>query len=178
MRTSADSQTCSGQPSTTIWVNGGRRRLTAAPGRSVPPEVAALGASGDEPMVALTVASASPSTGLLGVWRESRNASDDQSIDDYLPLDREGRHLAGLLELAPTDSGMQVAAWLADGVDDCAVAEAGRRAGLALRPLSPYWLGPGARPGLHLGYAAVPEGAMEPAVLQLARVIDRPRVNR
>ena len=83
------------------------------------------------------------------------------------------KHLAGLLELAPTASGMQVAGWLADAVDDRAVAAAGRRAGLALRPLSPYWVGPAARPGLHLGYAAVPEDAMEPPVQQLARIIER-----
>ena len=80
-------------------------------------------------------------------------------------------HLAGAIEPAPTDSGMQVAGWLADGVDDRAVAEAGRRAGLALRPLSPYWMGPGARPGLHLGYAAVPEDEMRQAVQRLERVI-------
>ena len=82
-----------------------------------------------------------------------------------------GKHLPGLVELAPTAAGMQVAAWLARGVDDRAVAEAGRRAGLALRPLSPYWIGPGARPGLHLGYAAVPEEEMEPAVLRLAHLL-------
>ena len=83
------------------------------------------------------------------------------------------KHPAGLLELAPTASGMQVAGWLADAVDDRAVAAAGRRARLALRPLSPYWGGPAARPGLHLGYAAVPEDAMEPPVQQLARIIER-----
>ena len=81
------------------------------------------------------------------------------------------RHLAGLLDCAPTDAGMQMAAWFARGADDRAVAEAGRRAGLALRPLSSYWVGSGARPGLHLGYAAVPEEAMEPAVLHLARLL-------
>ena len=80
-------------------------------------------------------------------------------------------HLAGTIDPAPTDSGMQVAGWLAGSVDDRAVAAAGRRAGLALRPLSPYWMGPGARPGLHLGYAAVPEDELEPAVQRLARVI-------
>ena len=52
-------------------------------------------------------------------------------------------------------------------------AAAGHRAGLALRPSSPYWVGPGARPGLHLGYAVVPEDAMEPPVRQLARIIER-----
>ena len=83
------------------------------------------------------------------------------------------KHLAGMIELAPSDSGMQVAGWLADGVDDCAVAAAGHRAGLALRPVSPYWVGPGARPGLHLGYAALSESAMEPPVRQLARIIER-----
>ena len=70
-------------------------------------------------------------------------------------------------------AAMQVAGWLADGVDDCAVAAAGHRAGLALRPVSPYWVGPGARPGLHLGYAALSESAMEPPVRQLARIIER-----
>ena len=80
-------------------------------------------------------------------------------------------HLSGTIDLAPTDSGMQVVGWLADGVDDRSVAEAGRRAGLALRPVSPYWLGPGARPGLHLGYAAVPEDEMERAAKRLARVL-------
>ena len=81
-----------------------------------------------------------------------------------------GEHLPGTIELAPANSGMQVAGWLADGADDIAVAEAGRRAGLALRPLSAYWLGPGARPGLHLGYAAVSEDELGLAVQQLARV--------
>ena len=82
-----------------------------------------------------------------------------------------GEHLSELVELAPTDAGMQAAAWLPRGADDHAVAEAGRRAGLALRPLSPYWVGPGARPGLHLGYAAVPEEAMEPAMLRLRSIL-------
>ena len=90
-----------------------------------------------------------------------------------------GKHLPGLVELAPTAAGMQVAAWLARRADDCAVAEAGRRADLALRPLSPYWIGPGARPGLHLGYAAVSEEAMEPAVLRLAHLLaDHPGATR
>ena len=82
------------------------------------------------------------------------------------------KHLAGLLELAPTASGMQVAGWLADAVDDRAVAAAGRRRARTA-PLIPLLGGPAARPGLHLGYAAVPEDAMEPPVQQLARIIER-----
>ena len=100
--------------------------------------------------------------------RRMRNRYAQRQALLYALVDQ---HLSESLELAPTDAGMQVAAWLPRGTDDCAIAESGRRAGLALRPLSPYWVGPGARPGLHLGYAAVPEQDMEPAVLRLARLL-------
>ena len=73
--------------------------------------------------------------------------------------------------LVPCEAGMQVAGWLDNGLDDRAVAAAGARAGLALTPLSAYWTGPGARAGLHLGYAGVSENALGQAVPKLARVI-------
>ena len=81
-------------------------------------------------------------------------------------------HLDGVLDLVPTEGGMQVAGWFVEDTDDGAVAEAGMRAGLALSALSRYY-GPGsnARPGLHLGYAGISEDVLEPAVRQLARVI-------
>ena len=80
-------------------------------------------------------------------------------------------HLPGVLELAPSESGMQVAGWFAGCRDDRAVATAGARAGLALSPLSRYWMGPGGRAGLHLGYAGISERGLERAVPKLARVI-------
>ena len=80
-------------------------------------------------------------------------------------------HLSGELELVPCEAGMQVAGWFVNGLDDRAVAAAGVRAGLALAPLSAYWMGPGARAGLHLGYAGVSEDALGQAVPKLARVI-------
>ena len=64
-------------------------------------------------------------------------------------------HLDGVLDLVPTEGGMQVAGWFVVGMDDGAVAEAGMRAGLAWSALSRYY-GPGsnARPGGHfLGIA-------------------------
>ena len=82
-------------------------------------------------------------------------------------------HLSGVLELVPCEAGMQVAGWLDNDLDDRAVAAAGARAGLALAPLSGYWMGPSARAGLHLGYAGVSENALGQAVPTLARVIGR-----
>ena len=83
-------------------------------------------------------------------------------------------HLTGVLEVEPAEAGKQLTGWFARGVDDRAVAAAGPRAGLALAPLSDYWLGSGARSGLHLGYAGIAENALEPAVRKLARIVRAP----
>ena len=80
-------------------------------------------------------------------------------------------HLRGVLELVPCEAGMQVAGWFSADLDDRAVAAAGARAGLALAPLSGYWLGSGARAGLHLGYAGISEHVLEESVRRLAHVI-------
>ena len=82
-------------------------------------------------------------------------------------------HLQGMLELAPADGGMQFAGWFNENVDDCSVAEAGLRAGLTLWPLSRYWIGPGARSGLHLGYTGISESVLESSVRRLADVVAR-----
>ena len=83
-------------------------------------------------------------------------------------------HLRDVLELVPCDAGMQVAGRFVGDVDDRAVAGAGARAGLALSPLSGYWLGSGGRAGLNLGYAGISEPSLEEAVPRLARVIRGP----
>ena len=80
-------------------------------------------------------------------------------------------HLGDVLELVPCEAGMQVAGWIPEDMNDHAVAAAGARAGLALSPLSRYWLGTGARAGLNLGYAGVSEPVPEETVPRLARVI-------
>ena len=51
------------------------------------------------------------------------------------------------------------------------LAAEGARAGLALAPLSGYWMGSGGRAGLHLGYAGISEEALEEAVRRLAGVL-------
>ena len=80
-------------------------------------------------------------------------------------------HLRDALELVPCEAGMQVAGRFLEDLDDHAVAAAGSRAGLALAPLSGYWLGSGGQAGLHLGYAGISEPVLENAVRRLACVI-------
>ena len=80
-------------------------------------------------------------------------------------------HLSDVMELVPCEAGMQVTGWFINDLDDRAVAAAGAHAGLALAPLSSYWMGPGGRAGLHLGYAGVSEYALGQAVPKLARII-------
>ena len=88
-----------------------------------------------------------------------------------LLFDLVAEHLRDVLELVPCDAGMQVAGWFVEDTDDRAVAAAGARAGLALSPLSGYWLGSGGRAGLNLGYAGIAELSLEEAIPRLARVI-------
>jgi GntR family transcriptional regulator/MocR family aminotransferase len=82
-----------------------------------------------------------------------------------------GRHGADLLRVQAEDAGMQLAARFTTSRDDraCAVALAG--AGVAVAPLSAYYLGRARLRGLLLGYAAVPEREIGPAVQMLARVL-------
>ncbi len=80
-------------------------------------------------------------------------------------------HLGDVLELVPCEAGMQVAGTFVEKPDDRAIAAAGARAGLALSPLSAYWIGSGGRPGLNLGYAGISEPVLDASVRRLARVI-------
>src|SRR5262249_13189933 len=73
------------------------------------------------------------------------------------------RRLSGLLEVVPSEGGMQLAATLAPGVDDAAASRAAAGEGLVAPPLSMYHLGARRRRGLHLGYASVREREIAPA---------------
>jgi GntR family transcriptional regulator / MocR family aminotransferase len=92
------------------------------------------------------------------------------------------RHLDGLLEVPPDPGGLHLIGYLAPDLarrmDD---REASRRAaahGMAVPPLSDYWIGRPRRQGLMLGYATLPEAAIEPAMARLAKALkpcaDRP----
>jgi GntR family transcriptional regulator/MocR family aminotransferase len=87
--------------------------------------------------------------------------------------DAVAQHLAGALSLGSMDAGMHTVGWLPDGTDDRRVSEALLGADVDAVPLSRYWLGPGARSGLMLGYAAYSPEVIRDAVERMARVLER-----
>jgi GntR family transcriptional regulator/MocR family aminotransferase len=84
-------------------------------------------------------------------------------------------HLQGLLELAPASAGMHLLARLAPGLaarmDDRTATARAAAQGIAVAPLSAFHMTNPRRQGLLLGYAGVPEAAIEPAVIRLAAAL-------
>jgi GntR family transcriptional regulator/MocR family aminotransferase len=82
------------------------------------------------------------------------------------------RHLGDFLEVPPDDAGLHLVAWLKPGIaerlGDRGAAEVAAGAGIAVAPLSDYYVGRPGRPGLLLGYAAVPEDEIEAGARRLA----------
>ncbi|AGA28919.1 MocR-like pyridoxine biosynthesis transcription factor PdxR [Singulisphaera acidiphila] len=62
--------------------------------------------------------------------------------------------LCGLLEVVPSETGLQVMSWLDEGINDRAASRWADAAGVVAPPLSSYTLEPSSRQGLLLGYAA------------------------
>jgi GntR family transcriptional regulator / MocR family aminotransferase len=82
------------------------------------------------------------------------------------------RHeLAGLLDLAASDAGMHLVGWLPTGVDDRVASRRAAARGVDAPPLSAYAIGPLARGGLLLGYAAVDEREIREGVERLAAAL-------
>jgi GntR family transcriptional regulator/MocR family aminotransferase len=67
---------------------------------------------------------------------------------------------------------MHTVGWLPEGVDDVAAIEAAGANGVEVTPLSYYSIGRCPRPGLVMGFAATPEGEMEPGMKRLKRALD------
>ncbi len=82
-----------------------------------------------------------------------------------------GRHLGGLLEIAPDPGGMHLIARagpaLEPGFDDMAATEAAEAAWVRVSPLSACYGGSRKARGLILGYAGTPEAEIVPAILRL-----------
>ena len=93
-------------------------------------------------------------------------------------LDAAGRHLGGLLELAPDEAGMHLLAGLSPALaarlDDRQVAQKAAAANVAVAPLSRFYAGPPRRQGLLLGYASFDEAIIEDAAKRLARSLADP----
>jgi len=84
-------------------------------------------------------------------------------------------HMGDIFEVIPSETGLQLAGWLPEGVDDLAFAEALREQGLGARPLSHYALEPLPRGGLNLGFGGADESELENAVVRM-RAAYKPRV--
>lgn len=86
--------------------------------------------------------------------------------------------LGHVLELGPSDAGMQLPVYLPPSVDDRDIARRAGEAGISLAPLSGYYLRECPQPGLLLGYAAVPEAEMHAGIEALTRLLPLPEVRR
>jgi GntR family transcriptional regulator/MocR family aminotransferase len=79
---------------------------------------------------------------------------------------------AGVLEVLPSAAGLHVCTYFTDRtVDDVAVAGAAARVGVALEPVSVRFQGPGARPGLAMGFRRITVEQVPEAVARLASVL-------
>lgn len=85
------------------------------------------------------------------------------------------RDLAGRLELAPVEAGLQTTAWLPPGSSDLAVAELAASHGLEVTSVSRYCRTLPDRQGVQLGFAAIGIPEIRRGVRQLERVLDELR---
>jgi GntR family transcriptional regulator/MocR family aminotransferase len=81
------------------------------------------------------------------------------------------RHLAGLLDVAPTESGMHLIGWLPAGQDDRAAARRAAAHDIDAQPLSAYAGRRLPRGGLLLGFTAVGEAELREGVRDLANAL-------
>jgi GntR family transcriptional regulator / MocR family aminotransferase len=129
---------------------------------------------------------AGPSPPVIGQWALARFIEEGHlaghlrrtrrlyALRQAALLEAAGRCAADIVAVAPMDGGMHLIArpgpaW-PESLTDTAAVTALARAGLSAVPLSAYSCGASAR-GLLLGYAAVPERAMDPAVRRMAETL-------
>jgi GntR family transcriptional regulator/MocR family aminotransferase len=75
------------------------------------------------------------------------------------------------LEPAGIAAGLHLVAYLPDGLDETAVAQAAARRGVAVYGLTPYRISRGGRPGLIFGYATLGERAIAEGIETLAEAM-------
>ena len=86
-------------------------------------------------------------------------------------IDAARRELGGLLDLTPSEAGMHLVGWLPPGADDRAASLRAADHRVEAPPISQYYIGAPGRPGLALGYAAVPPKESRAAVRRLAAAL-------
>ena len=80
-------------------------------------------------------------------------------------------HLAGALELAEVEAGLQTVAWLRTSQDPEGIADQALRCNVDVVPLSRYSRGLPIAAGFQIGFAAVDENAIAKGVQVLAKII-------
>lgn len=83
------------------------------------------------------------------------------------------RVLAGFLDLAAVEAGLDVIGWLPPGIDDRQAAARAAAAGVETTPLSMFRRKPGKQGGLLLGFAAFAPHDIRRGVERLARALQR-----
>ncbi len=78
------------------------------------------------------------------------------------------KFLGGMLELEPNNVGLHLVGWLPAGMDDDSVSKHLLADGIYAPPLSYFSLTPLPRPGLIMGYAAIPANDIVSAVKQMS----------
>jgi GntR family transcriptional regulator/MocR family aminotransferase len=83
------------------------------------------------------------------------------------------RQLSRWLTVQPSDTGIQLVTYFDPTVDDREVSALAKQLDIVAVPLSRFFLGEVARPGLFLGYAATSEDRIPAGIQELARAIER-----
>jgi GntR family transcriptional regulator / MocR family aminotransferase len=162
-------------------VYGGSASKTLAPGLRIGWLV--LPARLTEPMAAAKIAAdrGSPALEQMALAGFVTRGEFDRHLRRMRPVYRRRRDalLAALaqhlpwLEPSGVSAGLHLVTWLPPHLDEAAVVDAARRAGVGLDAVGPYRItnpGPG---GLIFGYATVSERAIAEGVARLAQVIPR-----
>ena len=87
-------------------------------------------------------------------------------------MDASRRHLAGLLEVHATDSGMNVIGWLERGIGDLQAQVRARADGIVTNRMSYYYFDAPPRSGLHLGFCNTPPAEIDRQVQKLGEGLE------
>ena len=88
-----------------------------------------------------------------------------------LLLDALRKECGDLLEVEPSAAGIQLVAWLPEGLDDKEIAREALARGVEARAMSTFYAGGSPRGGLELGYAAFNKHELRRGAAQLSAVI-------
>ncbi|MBT3203158.1 MAG: PLP-dependent aminotransferase family protein, partial [Gammaproteobacteria bacterium] len=93
------------------------------------------------------------------------------SIKQQLLVDAIHKHLSGEVSVSKSQAGLQTTIIFNHQINDLEVVALSRKAGLAVRALSPLYQTQQPQHGLILGFAATENEEIEPAVIKLAKII-------